>query len=107
MHVTRMPDFAYGLQPRDEETLCACGGMKHAEATVCIRCHNAENNRRRYAGQPAVVMEHHRQFSAALAAGWMLCELIAMRPVIPTWEQIIERDAGVVIRRVWRQVNGS
>jgi hypothetical protein len=92
-------------------TLCECGREMHKDSAVCIVCwnekHNAELAAERARAQYAAMMERHARWGAALRAGWTQEELIGLRPNVPTWEQICQREPLVVIQAVGEWVRGA
>lgn len=98
IHARPMGDFVgqHTPQRRIKNRCPVCGGPKNQKATTCIACRPVKQ-----VSRDADTMDNHHRWNAALEAGWTEGQLMEMRPNIPTWEQIIERDPGVVIERWW------
>ncbi len=71
-----------------------CGSIKSKAAKLCVSCTPRPQVKR-----DAETMDNHHRWEAALQAGWTEGELMAMRPTIPTWEQILMQSPTVVIER--------
>lgn len=85
--------------------LCACGNLMSEHAERCVGCNSRRIIEERE-GRPkdAAMMDRHRRWSACIEAGFTTAEMMAMRPFVFEWEQIVEFAPGVVIRRVGQWV---
>ena len=103
-HVHTMDDFLGAHEPQrpNVQKVCPdCFGLMSSGATLCVACSGARSSERQSRGRDEDTMDRHRRWSACLEAGFTNEEMMAMRPFVFEWKQIVQFAPDVVIRGWW------